>query len=299
MLENESLVNWPNWLPLSFRPEGGNWFDLDDVDLLEFKFRLNLYRGLLEREVRFRDSDEREFALVCRRLVHMANPHLAAIEWRITSLNWSGQLEIRSSLDGTVTNQNVERYRQLNGKHLNILETGYEGEDAVVLSVQTNQSCIRMTQAARTRVYENDVLVPTQRHSEESEGRIGHRLVVPLPSASGTPYRKKIVTVYTSRDFAISNPNLAARKLVRRAGTFDELCQSHQRCWQHLWSITDIVLQDGEAATQLVLRLHLFHLLQTVSPNSIDRDIGVPSRGWHGGSPTGAIFCGMSCSFFP
>ena len=48
----------------------------------------------------------------------MANPHLAAIEWRITSLNWSGQLEIRSSLDGTVTNQNVERYRQLNGKHL-------------------------------------------------------------------------------------------------------------------------------------------------------------------------------------
>ena len=49
-----------------------------------------------------------------------------------------------------------------------------------------------MTQAARTRVYENDVLVPTQRHSEESEGRIGHRLVGALPSASGTPYRKKL-----------------------------------------------------------------------------------------------------------
>ena len=42
--------------------------------LLEFKFRLNLYRGLLEREVRFRDSDEREFALVCRRLVHYGQP---------------------------------------------------------------------------------------------------------------------------------------------------------------------------------------------------------------------------------
>jgi alpha,alpha-trehalase len=288
VLETESLVNWPNWLPLTFRPEGGDWFDLDDVDVLEFKFRLDLYRGLLEREVRFRDSDEREFALTCRRLVHMANPHLAAIEWRITPLNWSGNLEIRSGLDGTVTNQNVERYRALNGQHLDVLETGYEGEDAVVLTVRTTQSHVRMAQAARTRIYKGDVLVPTQRHGEASEGRISHRLVVPCHQHQELRV-EKIVTVYTSRDFAISNPTLAARNLVRRAGTFADLLQSHQRRWEHLWSITDIVLRDGNSETQLILRLHLFHLLQTVSPNTIDRDVGVPSRGWHGEAYRGHI----------
>lgn len=288
VLENEDLVNWPNWLPLTFRPEGGDWFDLDNVDLLNFEFRLNLYQGLLERQVQFRDSDEREFALICRRLVHMANPHLAAIEWRLTPLNWSGAIEIRSSLDGTVTNQNVERYRRLNGQHLNILDTGYAGEDAVVLTACTNQSYMRMAQAARTQVYENDMLVPTQRQGEASEGRIGQRLVVPCHQHQELRI-EKVVSIFTSRDFAISDPTLAARKLVRRAGNFAELCHSHQQTWEHLWSIFDIVLQDGNAETQLILRLHLFHLLQTVSPNTIDRDVGVPSRGWHGEAYRGHI----------
>jgi len=30
------------------------------------------------------------------------------------------------------------------------------------------------------------------------------------------------------------------------------------------------------------LRLHIFHLLQTVSRNAVDRDVDVPARGWHG-----------------
>ena len=83
--KNESLVNWPNWLPLQFSARGGQLVRPGDVDLLEFKFRLNLYRGLLEREVRFRDSDEREFALVWSAVGAYGQPPLAAIEWRITS----------------------------------------------------------------------------------------------------------------------------------------------------------------------------------------------------------------------
>jgi trehalose/maltose hydrolase-like predicted phosphorylase len=94
VLESESLVNWSNWLPLSFRPEDGDWFDLNNVKLLDFCYRLNVYSGVLERSVRFRDANEREFSLTSRRLVHMENPHLAAIEWRLKAHNWSGQIEI-------------------------------------------------------------------------------------------------------------------------------------------------------------------------------------------------------------
>ena len=34
-VENEDLVNVPNWLPLSFRVADGEWFDVRNVDLLE------------------------------------------------------------------------------------------------------------------------------------------------------------------------------------------------------------------------------------------------------------------------
>ncbi len=40
----------------------------------------------------------------------------------------------------------------------------------------------------------------------------------------------------------------------------------------------------------MVLRLHIFHLLQTVSPNTVDMDAGVPARGLHGEAYRGHIF---------
>ena len=39
-----------------------------------------------------------------------------------------------------------------------------------------------------------------------------------------------------------------------------------------------------------MVRLHLFHLLQTVSPNSVDLDAGVPARGLHGEAYRGHVF---------
>jgi trehalose/maltose hydrolase-like predicted phosphorylase len=288
VLENEDLVNWPNWLPLTFRPVGGEWFDLDEVDVIDFTYRLDVYRGILERTVRFCDAEEREFSLNARRIVHMAHPHLAAIEWRLQAHNWSGEIEIRSGLDGTVTNENVERYRALASDHVKVLETGREGEDAVFLTGRTNQSHIRMTQAARTRVLEGDVPVPTQRERDASEGRITQRLIVPCEAQKELRI-EKVVSIYTSRDFAMSSPEAEARKTVRRAGCFDALLRSHERKWRHLWSISDIDLRDGDTETQFILRLHIFHLLQTTSTNTIDRDVGVPSRGWHGEAYRGHI----------
>jgi alpha,alpha-trehalase len=40
----------------------------------------------------------------------------------------------------------------------------------------------------------------------------------------------------------------------------------------------------------MVLNLHVFHLLQTVSKHTIDLDVGVPARGWHGEAYRGHIF---------
>jgi beta-phosphoglucomutase family hydrolase len=289
VIENEDLVNWPNWLPLTFRHEGGDWFSLDSVEVLSFRFRLDIYRGVLERAVRFRDAHDRESSLVSRRIVHMAQAHLAAIEWTLTPLNWSGEIEIRAELDGTVRNENVKRYQDLNNHHLEFLGSGRDADDTVFLTVATSQSRIRVTQAARTRVFDGDVSTPTRRTHDEENGRIGQRLLLGVRERQELRV-EKVVAIRTSRDFAISEPEVDALEDVRRAGSFAELLESHVCRWRHLWSISDIALQNGDVDTQLILRLHIFQLLQTVSPNTIDRDVGVPARGWHGEAYRGHIF---------
>ena len=289
IIENEDLVNWPNWLCLSFRTPGEEWFDIGSADVLEFQQSLDLRRGVLTRRVRFRYADDRVTTLVSRRLVHMANPHLAAIEWSLTPENWSGPIEIRSALDGGVSNQGVERYRDLNSQHLEVIDTDRIGEDSIFLEVQTVQSRIRMAQTARTRVFHDDEPVELERRTALGDGVAAQHLHIHCDQEK--PLRvEKLVVVHTSRDFAISTPLLAARQTLQHAGNFQQLWVSHTRAWSHLWSRADIEIHDGDDWSQLVLRLHIFHLLQTTSFHSIDLDVGVPARGLHGEAYRGHIF---------
>jgi alpha,alpha-trehalase len=100
-----------------------------------------------------------------------------------------------------------------------------------------------------------------------------------------------VVALYTSHDFAISEPGVAALAKLTEAPAFEELLAEQTRAWRHLWQECDIRIESSRAsAIAMKLRLHIFHLLQTVSYHTIDLDVGVPARGWHGEAYRGHIF---------
>ena len=96
MIENEDLVNWPNWLPLTFRIDGGDWLDLRKTELIEYRQELDMQAGELVREAHYRDKEGRETKIHQRRIVHMLQPHLAAQLFEILPVNWSGSVEVRT-----------------------------------------------------------------------------------------------------------------------------------------------------------------------------------------------------------
>lgn len=287
VVENEDLVNFPNWLVLDFRVDDGEWFSVATADLVEHRWELDLRAGILHRTLCF-DSDGRRTRVTQRRLVHMADPHLAALESVFVAEDWSGRLEVRSALDGTVTNAGVARYRDLNQEHLRHVDAGAVGDDAVHLQVETVQSHVRFAEAARTRVAADGRVLDVERTVVDEQGLVGHLLGITLEE--GRPVIvEKVVGLNNSRDAAISEPSEAACGNALGAGGFDDLVATHALAWEHLWRRFDIEL-DGSDRAQLVLRVHLFHLLATVSPNTIGRDVGVPARGWHGEAYRGHIF---------
>lgn len=288
IIENEDLVNWPNWLCLSYRHENGSWFDLKSVELLEYEHILDMKGGVLKRVLKFRDAENRETTIVSRRLVHMEDPHLAAIEYIIKPENWSGKVVVRSALDGRVINHGVKRYRELNSKHLEPLEKGKEGEDGIYLIVQTNQSKIRMAQAARTGVFQDSNVVPVERRTIEEDGYIAQELEFEMEKLK--PVRvEKVVSLFTSKDFAISEPGLEAKTKIRRAEDFKYLLKTHKRAWKKIWHRCDMEIK-GHPEAQLITRMHIFHIMQTTSFHTIDLDVGVPARGLHGEAYRGHIF---------
>jgi trehalose/maltose hydrolase-like predicted phosphorylase len=290
-VENEDLVNVPNWLPLTFRPEGGDWLDLRQVEVLAYRQELDLRRGVLTRFLRARDREGRVTRVAQRRFVHMADHHLAGLETTLVAENWSGRLEVRSALDGRVTNSGVARYRQLDGRHLLPVEEGV-AEDTVWLLVETRSSHARIAQAARTRVLRDGAPATVDRRGVREPGFVAHDLDVEV--REGEPVTvEKVVTLFTSASRAISEPADAARRWIARLGGFDELLQRHVAAWGQLWRRCRISIDgddDGDQKVAQVLNLHVLHLLQTVSWHTIDLDVGVPARGLHGEAYRGHVF---------
>ncbi len=292
MLEHEDLVNAPNWLPLTFREPGGAWFGSEPVEILSYRQVLDLKRGVLTRDVRVRDGQGHCTRVTSRRIVHMADPHLAAIELTLTAENWSGTVEVRSALDGRVENRGVERYRLLSHQHLAPASARAVSDETILLEMRTVQSEIEIAQAARTRVFEAQRASACERRTVAADALVAHELVVEL-RANQPVTIEKTVALYTSRDRAISECGLAASEKVSGAPGFDALLASHALAWDHLWRSFDIELEDHGGAmieAGVVLRLHVFHLLQTASRHSTDLDVGAGARGLHGEGYRGHVF---------
>ena len=286
---NEDLVNVPNWLPLRFRRAGGPWFDVQQADVLDHRIELDMQSGALIRRLRWQDPEGRRTSVVQRRFVSMKEQHLAGLETTFTVENWSGVLEVRSGLDGRVVNAGVKRYRDLNGRHLAVLGQAEVDDETVDLQVETTQSHVRVALAARTRLVREGGASEADRQLVDEPGFIAHELAFDLEQGRSATV-EKIVALYTSRDRAISESRDDARRAVAAAGSFAGLFVRHQSAWRSLWNRFDVELDSANDWTETVLHLHIFHLLQTVSPHTLHLDVGVPARGWHGEAYRGHVF---------
>ncbi|MEO3785511.1 glycosyl hydrolase family 65 protein [Actinocorallia sp. B10E7] len=286
-VENESLVNLPNWLPVTFRVEGGPWFDIDAAEILEYRQCLDLRRAVLTRRFRYRDGAGRTTAVTQRRFADMRFAHACALEVTITPEDWSGRLELRSALDGRVANTLVDRYRDLASGHLQTVDTRELGEDSCLLETQTSQSKIRVAMAARSTLWRGERRCDAERRLVEEPSWIGHDVAVDV-AAGDSVTLEKIVTVFTGRDRAVSEPAAEAARWLPRMGRFGTLLEDHCLAWTQLWERFDVRI-EGEQHALRTVRLHLLHLLQTLSPNTVDLDVGVPARGLHGEAYRGHV----------
>ena len=289
LIENEDLVNWPNWLYLTFRIEEGPWFDFSEAEILEYKTRLYLKEAFLERVIHFRDQQGRETLLVSRRVVSMEHYHAGGIQWEFTPQNWSGEVTFRSGLDGQIINNNVERYSDLNQDHIEVLKMGHFSHNSLYMHSRSKQSRINIAQGTRTRIFQGNEKLHLKQKIVHREGFIAGDFKVECQQRQATRL-EKMVSFYSSRDMAISDPLTEACTLLERLGDFQQMLETQKKIWLQFWNRNDIVMETPQDVDQLVIRLHIFHIHQTVSHNSIDYDIGVPARGWHGEAYRGHIF---------
>ena len=99
-------------------------------------------------------------------------------------------MEIRSALDGRIVNNGVERYRDLNHMHLSRLETGQPAEDTVFLKMETNQSELRVAQAARTQAFSEGKALAAERRTLQETGFVAQLFEIPIEVNGRSPSKR-------------------------------------------------------------------------------------------------------------
>lgn len=287
-IENEDLVNLPNWLPLSVAIGDGPWLTPDSAAAVEaYSQTLDLKSGVLHRDLRLRDANGRVIRWREERLVSMDDPHMAALRVRVTAENFAGRIALRSAIDGGVINWGVKRYRALDGRHMEVLDCFRDPDGVQALRSRMRQARREVALAARTAVTAEGPVAPAATEATADEAT--DHFVVELAEGA-TLTAEKTAAYFNSRDFAIAEPLHAATEAIRRGADFDTLRDAHARAWAQLWARADIrvdtVRRNG---AQMNLRLHIFHLLQTASDHSKEVDAGIPPRGWTGEAYRGHI----------
>jgi trehalose/maltose hydrolase-like predicted phosphorylase len=286
-IENEDFVNGINWHFMSFKIGDGEWFDINKTVILDISRSLDLSNGLLTRKLSVRDDLGRETRIESQRMVSMEMPHLAAVRYSVTPLNYASMITIKSGLYGDHINGGVERYSELNQHHLKPEAEGGD-RNSQYLVVTTTQSGIKLAAAAKITVRLNDqeVHVDYRHHHspERSEIEVGEEIARGI-----TLSVDKIAALYKSTDHHHIDPLSGALDTIRSCSAFETIRDSSAGRWRALWDHIDIKL-EGDRSSQKLLRLHSYHTMVTVSPHNASIDAGIPARGLHGEAYRGHIF---------
>ena len=285
-IENEDFVNISNWLPVSFRINGGEWFGFNPdpgFTIEKIHRRLDMKSGTLFRYMIVSDEFSRRTLIKSTRFAGMHDPHRAGLSYSITPLNYSEHIDIQSVLDADHINAGVERYSDLEQEHLEPVSENAK-DKILQLLVQTNESGIRIGMAARHRV--NRISIS----SEIVTGRAKISETFRIEANEGEEILlEKMVTLYTSMKDDSEDPIHDAVHAINQVKGFQDELNKSIKAWKEIWDKIDIEI-TADRSSQRLLHLHQYHMMVSASPHHAKLDAGIPPRGLHGEAYRGHIF---------
>ncbi len=253
------LANCPDWLHLVIFVAGER-FRLDRGQVLSYQRQLDLRRGVLTRQIRWRSANGHTLDLRFERFASLADPHALVVRCQVTPVSPGAAtdgavpIKVQAGINGYMDNQGVI--------HWEWLDQG-GARETIWLHSRTRQSHIEVGLAARLAVSGAD---GSELQVWDCQGF--PTLVTACEACGGqTVSLEKTVTVFTSRD--TPEPALAAQEKLAGLPDVGALLAAHEVAWSDVWRDSDVII-EGDPAAQQAVRYNLFQVL-IAAPRQDDR----------------------------
>ncbi|MFP5393707.1 MAG: glycoside hydrolase family 65 protein, partial [Gammaproteobacteria bacterium] len=292
---NQFMLNVPNAKGIELLVDGER-FDPLGGGLASYERHLDFRTGVLERRMEWQSTGGKRLAIRSRRLVSLTNKHLFAIDVEVTPLNFSGRIELRSTINRHVKNLEAGDDPRVgsvvSGPALTLVNT-LHGAGFTACEHKTHNSGFHLLTAIET------VVVSSSQFSTspyESGALVGRR--VDATVEQGVPLRlTKYGCYHASRDYPVDElPALARACLMdAQAKGFATLCGEQAAFLADYWNSVDVEIA-GDESLQQGIRFNQFHLLQSVGR---DGKTNIAAKGITGEGYEGHYFWDTEIYIFP
>ncbi len=272
-------------------------FWLPSANLLSYDRRLNMRSGTLDREILWETPAGKRVFIRSRRLVSLANRHVAAIFYHVTLLNAPAALVISSEMaadEPTITTNadDPRRTRVFIGRTLHP-RTSYAKDGRIVLCHATEKS--RLTLACAT----DHVVETSCPHAHKvSYAEDFGQAAFTIEARPDCPIQlTKYMVYHTSQTASAEELCGRAEWTLDRmmAQGFQQLLASQEQYMDDFWRRSDVRIKDvredrikrSTVEIQQAIRFNLFHILQA---SARAEDAGVPAKGLTGQAYEGHYF---------
>src|SRR5665647_826994 len=148
------VPNAPNWIGIHVHVDGED-LDLHTCKVSDFIRELNMKQGYLERSFTAELKSGKKLQVKARRFLSMVDDEIGAIRYAVKPLNFSGDLEFISFIEGNVVN----RDSNYDEKFWDVLNTG-SANDMAYLHARTRKSAFEACFSMMVEISVNGKIVP-------------------------------------------------------------------------------------------------------------------------------------------
>lgn len=268
------LANAPDWLSFQLIIEGER-FSMENGQILAYQRILDMHRGFLRRALRWQSPGGHTVDIEIERWASLADPHLCAIRYTVSSVDFEGSVELRAGFNSVVDNEGLT--------HWHLVEQGNPDVSSCYLHSRTRHTRIDLCQTAHLDVEGVEDICYRGRDCDGYPAISASFHLSPAQKLTAT----KLVTIYTSRDTDSPLTEALGKLKASAARGYQRLKADHMAAWRENWETSDVLI-EGDDEAQRAIRFNLFQAL-AAAPRQDDR-ISIPAKTLSGFGYRGHVF---------
>ncbi|SHF72681.1 glycoside hydrolase family 65 protein [Pedobacter caeni] len=260
------VLNATNWIGIHIQI-GEETLDLNTCKVTEFKRVLNMKEGTLSRSFRAELKSGKIIEVEAVRFCSIADDEVAALHYRLSAINFDGEVKLTSFLDGDVKNQDSnydEKFWDL--------VTQEQDQNTDYLVLRTKKTEFDVCTVSRTTLLKNGEKQTLNAVSKDKY--LGQEASLLLKQGESVDLYK-IAANLSSQNYDKQQLLAEAKQRIGMASEkgFSQLLKEQAEAWAKKWEEGDIVI-EGDIAAQQAIRFNIFQLNQTYTGKDARLNIG-------------------------